>query len=308
MPQRLAPLLLAAALISGCGASDQPAPPETPSDAPATVVATLTEPPKPTPFATNTPVLLPNPPVLGGIDGVSGDLRTGGTIIVVGWAVDALFGAPAARVEVLMNEQWTFSTTTGDARPDIVAALGRNDARLSGWTSQISLGSLPAGQHTLGLRVFDVNGIAHRVPFTLPITVAAADATVAAGGALSETQPAPQTTLVGMLEKVDGTARPGWVVIVTGWAADTVGKTPAAKIELYVDDKVALTVKPTLDRQDVVDALKEKGLLKSGFSGRVPLADDLEPGPHLITAIAYDVAGNRLQLGDSIEIKVLAKL
>lgn len=293
-----------ALVVSACGSdAADGAPASTPAAAPVTIVAPATvAAAQPTRFATSPPIVLPDPPVLGGIDGVTGDLRTGGKLIVVGWAVDALYGAPAARVEVVMNDKWTFSALTGDARPDVAAALNRNDVRLSGWTSEIALGTLPPGDYTLGLLVFDVNGKPHKVNVSVPIQVAAADAPATATTAVTT------STLSGALEKVEGTARPGWVVIMSGWAADGAAGKPADKVELLLDDKVLLTVKPSIDRKDVSDALKQEGVRKSGFTGRLPLPDDLAEGKYTVSAVAYDAAGNKLTLDKPVEITVLPKL
>lgn len=308
--RRLASLLAAtlcySLLLAACGTETTAT--DTPRTAPVTLVAPAPEPAvAATAFATRAPFVYPDPPVLGGIDGVSGELMSGGRIMVVGWAVDAAFGAPAARVEVVMNNKWTFSTKTGEPRPDVTKSLQRKDVNLSGWSAEIALGTLPAGSHTLGLIVFDVNGQPHALPLSFPIEIAAS-------GAVSETvdaqlaKPQNAQNLTGAFEKVEGTARPGWVVIVTGWAADTKNKKPAAKIEFLIDGKKALEVKPTLERADVVEALKEDALLNSGFTGRVPLAEDLEEGAHTISAVAYDADGGTLELEKSFEITVLPKL
>jgi hypothetical protein len=243
--------------------------------------------------------------VLGSIDGVTGELKTGGKITVVGWAVDVTFGAPAARVEVIMNNKWTFSTKTGEPRPDITAALQRKDVNLAGWSAEIALGTLPPGEHTLGLLIFDVNGQPHQISTTLPIVI-----DDVAGAAAPDAAAAPENarTLTGTLEKVEGTARPGWVVIASGWAADVVNNTPATKIVFLLDGKAALEVKLTLDRPDVAKALGQDALLTTGFSGRVPLPDDLEEGTHTISAVAYDADGNSIELDKPIDIKVLPKL
>jgi hypothetical protein len=301
--------LLSAALLSACGSQTDATPEQTPGSAPVTIVAPTATVLKPTPFVTSPPISLPNPPVLGGIDGVSGDARTGGKIIVVGWAVDALYGAPAARVEVVMNDKWTFSAVTGDARPDVASALNRNDARLSGWTSEIALGTLPPGEYTLGLLVFDVNGAPHQLDTRVPLAVVAADAPAAASNAPAAANTSASAGAVsGALEKVEGTPRPGWVVIMSGWAADGKSGKPAEKIDLLLNDTVVLTVKPSVDRPDIAEALKQDGALKSGFTGRMPLPEDLPEGKHTVSAVAYDAAGNKRTLDKPIEITVLPKL
>ncbi len=301
----LAGVIVGSLILSACGSATDPIT-GTPAAAPLTLVAP-TQAATLLPFATRPPFVLPDPPVLGGIDGVTGELKTGGKITVVGWAVDVTFGAPAARVEVIMNNKWTFSTKTGEPRPDITAALQRKDVNLAGWSAEIALGTLPPGEHTLGLLIFDVNGQPHQISATLPIVINDV-AGAAVPDAAATAAPENACTLTGTLEKVEGTARPGWVVIASGWAADVVNNTPATKIVFLLDGKAALEVKLTLDRPDVAKALGQDGLLTTGFSGRVPLPDDLEEGTHTISAVAYDADGNSIELDKPIEIKVLPKL
>ncbi len=110
-------------------------------------------------------------PVIGGIDGITGTLKTDGKILVVGWAVDLQLGSPVTRVDVVLDGKTSVQAELGDDRPDVVKALARNDAKLSGWVATISLANVPAGPHTLSVLVYDTNQQAHILPFTYPLEV-----------------------------------------------------------------------------------------------------------------------------------------
>jgi hypothetical protein len=256
-------------------------------------------------LAVATAIALPDPPVLGGIDGVTGQLVPGGQVIVVGWAIDVLYGAPAARVEVTMNNHWTFSTVTGETRPDVEKTLQRADARLSGWTANIGLGTIPPGDYELGVLVFDVNGMPHQLPVRYPIRIV--EDSVASTPAPA-VEASPQPALSGKFESVDGTPRPGWVVIVAGWGVDLAAKKPATRVEILLDGKVALKLVPKVEREDVAKSIGVPDVLISGWTGRVPLPDDLTEGKHVLSAVLYDAAGASRELPEIIEINVLPKL
>jgi hypothetical protein len=110
-------------------------------------------------------------PVIGGIDGVSGTLRTGGTLLVVGWAVDLQYGSPVTRVDVVIDGKRSVQAVLGDERPDIVNTQGRNDARLSGWLARLSLDDVTAGSHNLTVLVYDTQQRAHILPFSYLIQI-----------------------------------------------------------------------------------------------------------------------------------------
>jgi hypothetical protein len=111
-------------------------------------------------------------PVIGGIDGVSGTLKTGGNLLVVGWAVDMQYGAPVTRVDVVLDGKSSVQATLGDERPDVMTTLNRSDVRLSGWLARVNLKDVPAGSHTLTVLVYDTNQQAHILPFSYPLQIA----------------------------------------------------------------------------------------------------------------------------------------
>jgi hypothetical protein len=110
-------------------------------------------------------------PVVGGIDGVSGTLKTGGNLLVVGWAVDLQYGAPVTRVDVVIDGKTSVQAILGDERPDVMTTLNRSDVRLAGWLARLKLDDVPAGSHTLTVLVYDTKQQAHILPFSYAIQV-----------------------------------------------------------------------------------------------------------------------------------------
>jgi hypothetical protein len=117
------------------------------------------------------PVQSADSPVIGGIDGVSGTLRSGSRLLVVGWAVDMQYGSPVTRVDVVIDGKSSVQATLGDERPDVVTALKRNDARLSGWIAALSLKDVEPGNHNLTVLVYDTKQQAHILPFSFAVRV-----------------------------------------------------------------------------------------------------------------------------------------
>lgn len=284
------------------------------------------------PAQTATPVATPSrPPVLGTIDGVSGDLRYGGNMIVVGWAADMVRGTPVNGVEVVIDGRWTLPATIGDDRPDVVKLLGIPGVSKSGWSIQFSLGTLPPGRHNLGVLVYDNQNrpvlLALVYPFDIAPSASQATQPIAASIKPTET---PQTTngavtsiatpnavatvtsvitnstvITGNFDGIEGTARPGWVVIARGWAADTKIVGPAAQVDLLLDGKIVLSSTPSVERADIAKDLGKPAYLKSGWIMRLPLSDTITVGKHKLKAMAMDAQGRFVVIGNEIEFEVL---
>ncbi len=71
---------------------------------------------------------------------------------------------------------------------------------------------------------------------------------------------------------VDNVKVEGDSMILSGWAATDDFSKPATQVVAVVGGKTVAKAVPTIERQDVVEALGEPGLGNSGFELRVPLA------------------------------------
>jgi hypothetical protein len=110
-------------------------------------------------------------PVLGGIDGISGDLRKGGSMRVIGWAVDSQYGAPVARVDVVLDDLLAVEAKLGDRRPEIARQLNRADADYSGWTATIDLARVEPGRHVVKAFVYDTRQNAYVLPVSQTVEI-----------------------------------------------------------------------------------------------------------------------------------------
>lgn len=276
---------------------------------------------------TATPIATPSrPPVLGTIDGVGGDLRYGGNMVVVGWAADMVRGTPVNGVEVVIDGRWTLPATIGDDRPDVVKLLGMPGVAKSGWSIQFSLGTLPPGRHNLGVLVYDSQNRPILLALVYPFDILPAAAQEAPLPAAAATRPAPaaagaqavvtmttaasaaitaSNVITGNFEGIEGTARPGWVVIARGWAADTKAVGPATQVNLLLDGKVVMTSTLGVERADIAKELGKLDYLKSGWVFRMSLPESLAVGKHKLKAIAQDAQGRSAQLGSEIEFEML---
>jgi hypothetical protein len=66
-------------------------------------------------------------------------------------------------------------------------------------------------------------------------------------------------------------------MVLSGWAASADLSQPATRVEAIVDGKVLAEAVPTINREDVVEALGKPGLEESGFELRLP-SDSLDCG------------------------------
>ncbi len=91
---------------------------------------------------------------IGFVD-MAGDVQGGatvsqaGTLYVRGWAADTATGAPVQSVTLFLDGNSMGTATLGGSRPDVASAFSRSDYTNSGWSFQISAGSLSIGQHSI---------------------------------------------------------------------------------------------------------------------------------------------------------------
>jgi hypothetical protein len=174
MKYTLATLMIATAMmLSACNSGDAaPAP----AGAPTVVTSQITLIAPATPETGKTSVQISDAggqsPVIGGVDGLSGNVRKGGRVLVVGWAVDLQFGAPVTRVDVILDGKVSVQAELGDKRPDVARTLNRGDVALAGWVATFDLANVEPGDHTISVLVYDTKQQAHILPFSYPFKVA----------------------------------------------------------------------------------------------------------------------------------------
>lgn len=92
-------------------------------------------------------------------------------------------------------------------------------------------------------------------------------------------------------------------MVLTGWAASSDLSEPATKVTVSVAGKPLSKAVPTIERQDVVEALGKAGLKESGFELRLPL-ESLEcdsPAAGIEVTGSLDGESGALNLGEGIE-------
>jgi hypothetical protein len=169
---------------------------------------------------------------------------------------------------------------------------------------------------TLGLLVFDYNNQPILMDMVYPFELAAprANAEPAKVAAASTKAPAPiptpaisgGSTLTGQLETTEGTARPGWQLILKGWAASLDAKVPISRVEFELDGEKIGQVVPSLTREDVAARLKSDGV-KPGYLFRANSPTAKEPGTYPLRSVLVD--GNGITTtGNVLEIVILPAL
>lgn len=145
----LLPLILSA-LLSGCTTTNQPQNTnagaqlnKNASTSPASSAAAQPDP--------------KNPPV-GYLDGVDGEIKTGGSIMVSGWAADNEDGAPVKKVEVLLDSKVVAQATLGKERGDVATTTGHLAWQRAGWDAVVSLANVSSGAHKLSAIAHDSAG------------------------------------------------------------------------------------------------------------------------------------------------------
>lgn len=103
------------------------------------------------------PPAKPAPTVMGWIDSVK-HAPGSGVLELAGWAADARSGAPVARVEILLKDKVVGLANTGEARPDVVKAIKRNDFARAGWKARVDLKSVHPGKYRVTARAWNTRG------------------------------------------------------------------------------------------------------------------------------------------------------
>jgi hypothetical protein len=94
----------------------------------------------------------------GYLDAVHGEAKTGESITVIGWAADVEDGAPAKRVDVLLDNNVVAQATLGKERGDVAKVTGRPDWQRAGWEAAVSLANVSPGLHKIMAVAYDSTG------------------------------------------------------------------------------------------------------------------------------------------------------
>ncbi len=159
-------IFLAGLFLSGCSTTESPqnTNPSAQSNKNASGTATST----PAPQAT-TNAAVPS----GYIDDVQGEAKTGGSLLVSGWAADVTEGAPVKRLDVLIDNNVVAQATLGKERADVVKVSGRPDWRRSGWEATVSLANVAPGPHKITADSYNSKGAKSALSGARNIEVAA---------------------------------------------------------------------------------------------------------------------------------------
>ena len=100
-----------------------------------------------------------NRPPLGWLGEVKGDPKVDGNIAVNGWAADLEDGAPVQKIEVLIDDRVVaIANPINLDRPDVVAAMHRDDYLRSGWGATVFLTGVVPGKRRISAVAYDSQG------------------------------------------------------------------------------------------------------------------------------------------------------
>lgn len=105
---------------------------------------------------------------------------------------------------------------------------------------------------------------------------------------------APPATIRGNVDAANRIGG-GAVLDVYGWAADEKTGAPVQRVEVLFNGKVAAVATLGLSRPDVVQALKRRAVLKSGWNARIDLRKQPR-GSYRLTARAFNAKGESAPL------------
>lgn len=128
------------------------------------------------------------------------------------------------------------------------------------------------------------------------------------GAASSEptaAKPATPPMLEGWIEGIVGQPVVGGQIVIGGWAGDRSKGSPIAKVEVLLDGKPEAVATMNLPRADVAKVVGRLDYAQSGWNAVIHL-DGVTPGPHTVSAVAYDAEGNQKALQGAKTIQVSA--
>ncbi|MDP8983202.1 MAG: S8 family serine peptidase [Acidobacteriota bacterium] len=201
----------------------------------------------------------------------------GATLFVRGWAADTASGAPVQSVTVLIDGNSVGTATLGISRPDVAQAFNRSDYTNSGWSFQMSTGSLSVGQHSVTAMATGSSGTG--------ALLRTGTVNITAGGG-------QEIGYVDMAGDTQGGANvsKSATLFVRGWAADTASGAPVQSVTVLIDGNSAGTATLGISRPDVAQAFNRSDYTNSGWSFQMSAAP-LSVGQHSVTATASGSSG-----------------
>lgn len=154
----------------------------------------------------------PGSALLAHLDSPDAGATSGGAIAVRGWAITRT--GTIDRVEVLLDGEELGTVPYGRARADVAAAFRRPNLMACGFEGLLPARGVPAGTHTLLVRVRDTAGHTCEISRSIVTTAAAADRTV-----------------VGLVEPRPGTESRGRVTL-EGWV---VSPAEVSRVDVAID-------------------------------------------------------------------------
>jgi N-acetylmuramoyl-L-alanine amidase len=201
-----------------------------------------------------------------------------GTITLVGWAFD---NVGISGIQILLDDVVIGSPTLGFARPDIPIAFPGAPAN-SGIEFAFDSSKFPNGPHVISTVVSNTSGIT--TTMQSQITINQASDVITPQGPLTLDTPSANSTIVGTTN-------------ISGWAFDNVAIT---KVNILLDGGLIGSATLGLSRPDI-----KAGLIgaptNSGFNFTFNSAS-FPNGAHVISYVAYDLAGNTKQGNTQITI------
>lgn len=201
-----------------------------------------------------------------------------GTITLIGWAFD---NVGIGGIQILLDGTAIGSPTLGFARPDIPIAFPGAPAN-SGFEFAFDSSPFSNGPHVISTVVTNTSGIT--TTMQSPITINQALDVITPQGPPTLDTPSVNSTVVGTM-------------IVSGWAFDNVA---ISKVNILLDGSVIGSATLGLSRPDIKAALIGAPT-NSGFQFTFNSAS-FPNGAHVISYVAYDIAGNTKQGNTQITI------
>ena len=215
----------------------------------------------------------------GHIDRVSSSRNM---LIIDGWAADLVVPQPAERLLIFSGEELVSQVKPKNSRPGKV--LGLKGTVNSGFRAQIPLDLLKSIEGKTRAIVVSQGPRASPLDFTdeqksfiqmlllkntirLQRGIFGQLALQYSDGSELLLEESPKT-LRGHIDRVSSSRN---MLFIDGWAADLVVPQPAERLLIFSGEQLVSLIKPNLRRPDVVTALKQEGLLNSGFHVVIPL-------------------------------------
>ena len=219
----------------------------------------------------------------------------GCSLFVRGWAYNPSPPRPATAVLAWIDESFAIDVAYGRSRPDIALNFGVPELGTCGFQAMYPLGDLALGAHGVTLATLDGDGGYYVLPQAERFEIVPSRE-LFPGVARSE-EGRMNVSVDGFSAMRSGAIPSGGtllvergdIVYVRGWAIDTAGATGPHGVFAIVDDDEYVMGVHGLPREDVARTVRLPGVVRCGFTLRIPTRG-LRSGPHRlqIAALAPD--------------------